>query len=334
MTTATALITDSKKNFSLQTVQLPDPEDHEVLIRTSHSGVSIGTEFALIRGKLSWGPYPLVTGYMATGVVEAAGCDVDGVKVGDQVFARANRKITLADGSSASPVSGTHCSHIVTQVDGTHGVGVLPPNADLRTASMFTMPAVGYNGVDMAQPKLGESVVVHGCGLIGLGVVAASSLRGCRVIAVDVEERQLEVAVALGADHCINSKIQNLAKMLSELCPDGADVVFECTGIPVLIEQAIVLARVGGKFVWQGNYGEAPINFSFLIPHAKQLTTYFPCDDGYMPARTAVIKQMTSGVLPWAKTITHHVSANDSPQLYKRILDGEKSIIGATIDWS
>jgi UDP-glucose 4-epimerase len=156
---AIALICSKSMVFSLESVQLPEPAPGEVVVRTAFSGISIGTELALIQNKISWGPYPLCTGYMATGVVEALGADVSGVAVGDKVFVRGNRGIALEDGTAVSPTSGTHCSHLVTRMDGTHGAGILPENVSMETASLFVMPAVGFNGVDMAQPKAGESVV-------------------------------------------------------------------------------------------------------------------------------------------------------------------------------
>ncbi len=331
---AVALICSEKTTFSLEQVILPDPQDGDILVKTAYSGVSIGTEFALIHNKISWGPFPISTGYMATGVVEALGNGVVDVKVGDRVFVRGNRKMTLLDGTPVSPVSGTHCSYIVTQTGGTHGAGILPKGLSMETASMFVMPAVGYNGVNMSNPRIGESVVVFGCGQIGLGVVSASSLRGCHVIAVDVSDHALETAKTFGADATINSATKNVGEALAAICPDGADVVFECTGIPALIDQAMSLCRIDGKFIWQGNYGAKPIPFSFLTAHNRRLQTFYPCDDGYMPCRHAVLKQMARGVLPWEKTITHHVNAQDAPALFERINTGDKGISGATIKWA
>lgn len=331
---ATALVCDSSMQFSLEKVVLPELEKDDVLVKVAYSGVSIGTELALIRKKLSWGPFPIVTGYMATGTVEAVGSDVTDLKPGGKVYARNNRKMNLANGTSISPVSGTHCSHLVTRAAGTHGVGRLPEEADMRTSCMFVMPAVGYSGVDMSEPKMGQSVVVYGCGPIGLGVVAAASLRGCKVIGIDLQDRQLEMAKAMGADVLINSSKDDPAEVLKTICPEGADVVFECTGVPTLIDKAIALCKTFGKFVWQGNYGQQPISFAFLIPHGKQLQTFFPCDDGYQPCRRTVVKHMTAGILPWEKTITHHVSASEAADLYRRINQGDKEIVSATIQWS
>ena len=331
---AIALICSKSMVFSLESVQLPEPAPGEVVVRTAFSGISIGTELALIQNKISWGPYPLCTGYMATGVVEALGADVSGVAVGDKVFVRGNRGIALEDGTAVSPTSGTHCSHLVTRMDGTHGAGILPENVSMETASLFVMPAVGFNGVDMAQPKAGESVVVFGCGQIGLGVVSAAALRGCRVIAVDVEPHALDMARVMGADDVVDSSREDPVAAIERLCPGGADVVFECTGIPTLVDRAIALCRIDGKFVWQGNYGAAPIQMSFLAAHGRRLRTYYPCDDGYMPCRLAVLKQMARGVLPWEKTITHRVQAAEAPALFERINGGDRSVAGAAINWS
>lgn len=331
---ATALVCDSSANFSLESVHLAEPGANDVVIRTAYSGVSIGTEFALIRNKISWGPFPLVTGYMATGVVESVGSAVSGTSTGDRVFVRANGKMTLANGTALSSVSGTHCSHIISTVGGNHGLGLLTENVSLETASLFVTPAVGYHGVDTSEVKMGETVVVHGAGLIGLGVVAAASLRGCRVVVIDVQDRQLEMARALGADILINANRSDPSATFEALFPEGADAVFECTGVPSLIDHAMALCRPGGKFVWQGNYGAAPISFSFLVPHGKQLRTYFPCDDGLMPCRTTVIKHMASGILPWEKTISHRVGALEASAMFERIHGGDQDIVGVTINWS
>ena len=68
---AKALICDEQQRFSLEDVVLPDPAKDQIAVRTHFTGVSRGTEFALIRNKISWGPYPLCTGYMGTGAMDA-----------------------------------------------------------------------------------------------------------------------------------------------------------------------------------------------------------------------------------------------------------------------
>lgn len=330
-----ALICDEKQSFTIQDVLLPDPGPTQVLVRSQYTGVSVGTEFALVRGKLSWGPFPICTGYMGVGIVEKAGSQVDRFKPGQRVYYRENRQITLADGRKVSATSGVHCAHAVIEPVSSHGIDHLPDGVDAEAASMFVLPSVGQHGVSMANPTYGQTVVVYGVGQVGLAVVASAALRGCEVIAIDLDNRRLEIARQLGAAHVVNSSTQDPGTEVRKVAPDMADHVFECTGIPKCLMPAMNLARRFGTFTWQGNYGAAPVEFQFLSPHARQLRMFFPCDDGGVPSRRAVMRLMASGALPWGKTITHRATAAEAPALFDRINKGQiTDFVGATVKWS
>ena len=330
---ARALICDEQQTFSIENVTLADPGPDQVVIRTLYTGVSIGTEFAFIRGKLSQ-PYPLCTGYMGTGVVEAVGTEIDNFEIGDEVYFRGNDSMALADGTSVSRLSGGHCSYIVTRPNTTHGVDHMVPGAAMDVASMFVMPAVGLYGVDMANPRMGETVVVYGAGLIGLGVVAACARRGCVVVAVDINDRQLAIARTMGADITVDGRSSDVAEEIERIAPEGADVVFECTGSPQNIDPAIALCRRHGSFVWQGHYGDEPVSMDFKRPHGRRLRMFFPCDDGWQACRRAVVKNMAMGALPWEQCITHRIPYTEAPAMYQRINQGsDKDIVGVVIDW-
>ena len=274
---AKALICDENQNFSYADITLPDPGPEHLLIRALYSGVSIGTEFALIRNKIAGQQYPLCTGYQGVGVVEHVGDKVDAFKVGDKVYYRDNREgMQLPDGTKVSAAAGVHCSAAVVRPQTTHGLELLPEGVPTDAASLFVMPAVGLNGVDTANPRMGDVVAVYGAGLVGLGVIAACSHRGCVVVAVDLEQNRLEVARKLGADFLINGSTQNVVEELQKIAPDGADVVFESTGVPACIDPAIELCRRHGKFVLQGHYGTAPLSYQFAPPHGKRLTMFYP----------------------------------------------------------
>ena len=330
-----ALVCDAAQSFTLADVVLPDPGPDRMLVRTQATGVSIGTEFALIRNKLSWGPYPLCTGYQGVGVVEQIGGNVEGFTVGAQVYFRDNKDIQLLSGQRVSPVAGTHCAHAVINPKQTHGVALLPDGVPADVGSLFVMPSVGLYGVDMANPRMGGSVVVYGAGMIGLGVVAACVHRGCATAAVDILDKRLEAARLLGADHLVNAATQDVAAEINAVFPGGADVVFEASGIPALVDKAIALCKPHGTFVWQGNYGADPISMHFLPPHGKRLTMHFPCDDGMAPCRRAVMRNMAMGALRWERVITHRVEPEDAAGLFDRINKNQADdVIGAVIHWS
>ena len=131
---AKALICDEQQNFALTEVVLNDPAPDQVSIRTHFTGVSIGTEFGLISGKISKmnrNPFPLCTGYQGTGTIEAVGADINNFAVGDEVYFRGNDAMRLADGTEVGCVSGGHCSRIVTRPNTTHGVAKMVPGAGM-----------------------------------------------------------------------------------------------------------------------------------------------------------------------------------------------------------
>ena len=333
---AKALVCTQDQRFALLPVSLPDPGPGEVSIRTLFSGVSVGTEFALVRGKLDWGPFPIVTGYMGAGVVETVGEGVAGFREGDVVYYRGSKDMTLDDGSTVSAVAGVHCSRAVTEVGGLHGVAKVPEGVDPAVASTFVLPAVALHGADMSGARVGQVALVHGCGPIGLGVVAMLAQRGCRVVAADLDEGRLAMARSLGAAETLAGG-DGLAERTRPLFPagaDGFDLVFECTGRWPCVRPAMELCRLHGTFVWQGNYGAAPYPVEFLVPHMKQLEMKFPCDDGYPPCREAVLRQVAAGLLPWERTITHRVKAADAPAFFDAINRGAvPGLVAAVVDW-
>ena len=331
-----ALIAWQDQHFSLEEVELPDPEPDQIRIKTHYSGVSIGTEFAYItgKGKVAGKSHPMCTGYQATGTVEAVGKDVKDFKEGDLTYFRGGSGIKLSDGTAVAALFGTHASAVVLDPSGVDGAYHMIPGADMELASLYVMPAVALKGVDRANPRLGETVVVFGCGLIGLGVVALLVQRGCHVVAVDLLSARLQVARDLGADHVLDASTVDVKEEVLKLTPGGADVVFECTGSPASIDPAIDLCKQQGSFVWQGYYGVTPFPMLVPTPQYREVTMHFPCGDGHEMCRRAVLKNMTLGTLQWEKCITHRVSYTEAADIYTRIGNKDQEIVGVTINWT
>jgi 2-desacetyl-2-hydroxyethyl bacteriochlorophyllide A dehydrogenase len=333
---SSALICTDQQQFSLQQFDIPRLAPTNVLVRCLRSGVSVGTEFAVIRQKINYGPFPICTGYQAVGIVEDIGADVSKFEVGDKVYYRRSFLRMNHDGLPVTSCSGAHSSHALMPEDSE--VELLPEGVDEATGALFVMPAVGYNAVDMAGVQMGDVVAFHAVGLIGLGALVAARLRGAVTIAIDLSPRRLEMAREMGAEHVINAgelSPDEVIARVDEIQPGGADVVFEGSGIPSCLDLAFPLARRRGKFVFLGHYGKEPVSFNYLVPHAKQLTAFFPCNDGLAPCREAVLRNIATGAIPWHKTITHRVDASEAPELYAMINRNElPELSGAVIRWS
>jgi len=336
----TALIAEPEGKFRLDEIVTAPVGADDIAVRTQWSGVSIGTEFAVLTGKLDWGTFPVVTGYMAAGRVVAAGANVTGYAVGDTVYYRGNAALRLrGSGQSLNCRSGTHASVAVLNPAGTHGAEKVPAGVPPEVAAMFVMPSVGLYGVDMAQVGVGATVVVVGLGMIGLGVVAAAVRRGAVVTGIDPRPQCRDLAVAFGATTTLapgedGSFDQVTAQVHSLTDGAGADFVFESTGRPDCIDAAIRLCRPFGCFIWQGNYGDGQISFEFLEAHHRRLRMVFPCDDGYRPYRRASLQAVATGAMPWEKVITHRLTAAEMPAFYRDIYDGKGGdVIGAVVNW-
>lgn len=331
-----ALVAREDGSFALEDVQTAPLGPNRIGIQTTWSGISFGTEFAVLSKKLNWGPFPLTTGYMGAGVVSDVGAEVQGYQVGDRVYYRRNESLVTAGGERINCAAGVHASVAVLDPTGDHGADHIPDAVPDDLASMFVLPAVGLTGVNQAEVGVGDRVVVIGVGPIGLAVVAAAVARGAVVLAVDVREDALQAAAGLGAGWVVDARSSDVAAEVSQVFgSDGVDFVFEATGLPDSIDLGLGLLRQFGCFVWQGNYGEGPISFTFLNAHQRRVRMVFPCDDGYRPSRQAVMMALANGSLDWGLTMTDRLTAQEASGFYRHILnDGLGKVMGASISWT
>ncbi|MBI2302846.1 MAG: zinc-binding dehydrogenase [Armatimonadetes bacterium] len=326
-----AIVWPEPCKVELGSVELPDElAPNEFRARTHCSGVSIGTERLLWENRLSYARFPMVVGYQAIGTIEAVGEGIEDLRPGQRVIWRSGR----FSGEAAFPVSGCHAAAaVVTRSEATP----IPDELDDLQGSLFVMPCVGYHGVDMAGVRYGELVAVQGLGLIGLGVVAAARLRGARVVGIDVSPERRAAALAMGADQVVDPGAEDAVEAVNAIQAGGADVVFEATGFGRLLDAAFALARVKGRFVFQGNYGaDAPISYQFIPPHGKQLTAFYPCNDGLQPCRRAVTQLMARGAIDLRPAISHVVKPAAAVDIYRELVDGRgaaTNALGVVIDW-
>lgn len=168
--------------------------------------------------------------------------------------------------------------------------------------------SVGFHAVDRGRVVERDTVLVFGCGMIGLGAIAAASLdRGARVIAVDVDETKLSLAKACGAAHVINSRYENLDEKLNDLTKgEGADVAVEAVGLPQTFQAAVRLASFAGRIVYIG-YAKESVSYETKSFVMKELDI--------MGSRNAIRadferagRLLASGRYPVTQTVTHTVT--------------------------
>ena len=167
--------------------------------------------------------------------------------------------------------------------------------------------SVGFHAVERGRVGSADTVLVFGCGMIGLGAIAGAALqRNTRVIAVDVDDAKLVLARKAGAAETINSKSENLHERLLALTNgDGPGVVIEAVGLPATFRAAVDEVAFAGRVVYIG-YAKEPVSYE---------TKYFVMKElDIMGSRNATVQNfadvigvLESGRYPVQETITRTV---------------------------
>ncbi|HEX5219695.1 MAG TPA: zinc-binding dehydrogenase [Verrucomicrobiae bacterium] len=262
MKTAAAILVEQKKPLVLDEVDLPPLGFGQVLVDIKASricGSQIG-EIDGVKGPDKWLPHLL--GHEAGGIVREVGPEVRHVKPGDRVVChwRPGRGIEArgavynwnGKACNAGPITTFQQFSILSE----NRVTIVPPDTDFELCCLLADTLTTGFGVinNDAKVRIGEAVVVIGCGGIGLGTVLGARLAGAHpVIAVDVQEHKLQVALKNGATHGINSTKEDFAEaVLRILGGSRPDVVVDGTGNPAVLEKAFALAGNFGRVVGVG----------------------------------------------------------------------------------
>jgi len=131
--------------------------------------------------------------------------------------------------------------------------------------------SVGWHATNRAQISSKDIVLVFGCGMIGLGVIAASGYKGAKVIAVDIDDLKLEKAKALGASYTVNSQKEDLEKKIFHFASgQGVNVVIEAVGLSETFKKAIDLVCFAGRVVYIG-YAKEPVEYDTSLFVKKEI---------------------------------------------------------------
>ena len=249
--------------FELQDLPDPDPGENEVVVRVRACGIC-GSDIHGMDGSSGRRIPPIVMGHEAAGEIARLGSAVTDWSVGDRVTfdstvscgtceaCRAGRANLCPDRN----VLGVSCGEY--RRDGAFAEFVkLPrhilcrvPDSVTDEQAAFAEPvSIALHAVNRVSVKEGESAVVIGAGLIGLLVIQALKAAGAEtVIAVDLDEKRLDLARQLGADASLPSgpeAPEQVREILGH--PDGADIALEVVGFGPTMALAVASVRMGGR---------------------------------------------------------------------------------------
>lgn len=253
------------QGLKIEEVPRPAPGPGEILVKVAACGVCHTDLHYVDHGVPTFKKPPLILGHEPSGKVAGLGAGVKNFADGDRVLLPA----VLTCGACEACRTGREniCENNImfgNNIDGAYAEYVVAPAKDafhlpneipLAEGSIIAdAVSTPFHAIkNRAQVKPGDSVVVLGCGGVGINLVQVASAVGGSVIAVDVSPEKLEWAKKFGADEIINpSEDENWTKTVRKLTGGGADVAIEAIGNPSTIQTAFKALRTGGRLVVVG----------------------------------------------------------------------------------
>jgi predicted dehydrogenase/threonine dehydrogenase-like Zn-dependent dehydrogenase len=352
----------------LEELPVPVPQPGEVLIKTSYSLVSLGTERMLVEfGKAGWIEkarqqpdkvkmvmdkvkveglkttvdavrhkldQPLSLGYCNVGEIVELGEGVKEFKKGDRVIS-----------------NGPHAEFVTVSKNLT---ALIPDEVTDEEAAFTVIGSIGLQGIRLLDPSFGDTVTVIGLGLIGLLTAQILVANGCIVLAYDLDKRKVKFARELGIEAFVGDNQTNpVDYILSKTEHDGVDgvIITASAKTDQIISDAARMCRKRGHIVLIGVVG---LNISRAEFYEKELT--FQVSSSYGPGRydpdyeikgkdypkafvpwtakrnfEAVIEAIRSGKLKVKRLITETVKLDDFEKIYGQL--GSSGSIASLLEY-
>lgn len=322
-----------EKGLTIDEIPNPRAGSGEAVVRVAACGACHTDLHYIEHGVPTFKKPPIVLGHEASGIVEEVGQGVTNVKVGQRVLIPA----VLTCGSCIMCRQGREniCANMKmlgNHFDGAYAEYVavpakdlldLPASIPLQEASIIADAlSTPFHAVrNRAKVRPGDTVVVFGCGGVGINAVQFAALAGGYVIAVDVSEQKLEWAAKFGAGKTINaSKVERVSKEIKKLTGGGADIVLEVIGNPRTFEEAFESVRIGGRLVAVGYTHESsaivPGKIMFKEVDVVGSLGCRPVD--YIP----LIRMVAQGKVDLSRVVTHRFGLEEIHRAFEVMHEG------------
>lgn len=255
------------KEIMFRDVEIPQPGPDEVLVKIKKIGIC-GSDIHVYHGTHPYTSYPVTQGHEVSGQIVEFGANVTGVEIGQKVtiepqvvcgecYPCRHGKYNLCEKLKVMgfQTTGTASDYFVAPVE---RVTPLPEGFTYNDGAMIEPLAVTIHAAKRFPELEGANAVVLGCGPIGiLTIQSLKALGAGKIMATDISDTRLKLAKEMGADVVVNTLNKDYAEtLLDTFGPDKADVIYECAGSDVTMDQAIQNARKGSTIILVAVFGK------------------------------------------------------------------------------
>ena len=296
----------------------PVPTSAEVLIEVRCIGLC-GSDLNSYRGLMPLVQFPRVPGHEISGVIVAKGTKVpEAFFIGQKVMVSPYSNCGVC---SACRLGRTNCCKY-NQTLGVQRDGGLTQRIAIHHSKVFGSDelsfeelalveplSVGYHAANRAKVSEVDTVLIFGCGGIGMGAICACVRKGATVVVVDIDDGKLAQAANMGAQHTVNSRNQDIASYIAELTQnEGVNVAIEAVGLPETFRLAAELVCFAGRVTFIG-YSKTEVNFDSKLFVQKELDIMgsrnalhvFPSVIQMLEKREQPYESLISKVFPFAE---------------------------------
>lgn len=308
---------------TLNIIDIPAPSapaSGEVLLKLCYVGFC-GSDINTFMGRNTMALNPVIPGHEVGAVIEAVGHDVpDTLRPG--MVVTCNPYTNCGKCTSCRNGRANACQHNETlgvQRNGVMSEYVVLPwekviPADKLTAkecALVEPMSVGFHAVDRVQVTDIDTVMVIGCGMVGMGAIVRAAQRGATVIAADIDDEKLALAVQMGASYAVNTLTADVHQRLGEItCGFAPDVIIEAVGSVPTYQMAINEVAFTGRVACIG-YAKSEVSLPTKFFVQKELDIRGSRNATPADFR-AVIRYMERGTCPTDKLITKVIKPEEA----------------------
>ncbi|HEY4785773.1 MAG TPA: zinc-binding alcohol dehydrogenase family protein [Bacteroidales bacterium] len=309
----------------------------DVLIEVHYIGLC-GSDLNSYRGLMPFVTLPRIPGHEISGVVIDKGASVpDTIKKGDNVTVSPYTNCGICPSCRQGRVNCCQFNQTLgVQRDGALTQRISVPfekvfgskKLTLQELALVEPMSVGYHGANRGEVCETDTVLLLGCGTIGMGALCAAVRKGATVIALDIDDAKLAVAKKFGAAYTVNSAKENAKDVVMQLTNnEGASIAIEAAGTPVTFNMALDLVAFAGRVVSIGySKNETGIKTQLIV--SKELNIYgsrnalrvFPSVITMFERKEKPFTDMITKIFPFRETPAAFKYWNDNPGTISKIL--------------
>jgi threonine dehydrogenase-like Zn-dependent dehydrogenase len=265
---------------SVADIPVPKPGPGEVLLRTRIVGMC-GSDLNTFRGYNPMVSYPRIPGHEIAATIEELGSQVPSeLRRGADVTVSPYTNCGQCASCRRGRVNACESNQTLgVQRDGAMTSYFVVPwrklyraeGLSLRELSVVEPLSVGFHAAARGRITHSDTVLVFGCGTVGLGAISAAAFAGAEVIAVDLDDAKLALAQEAGATHVIHSLRDSVTAVARDLTGGlGPDVVIEAIGNPAMFRLAIDVVAFTGRVIYVG-YAKEEVSYQTKLFVQKEL---------------------------------------------------------------